>query len=76
MDWARARLGGLASLLLLGLLFDPATSAAQQRTGVVLDFSGWRSGQARRAVVRAIATQADLQPQAEVQQAAAGMGAD
>lgn len=52
----------------------PQSVAAQQNTGVVLSFSGWRGGQARNQVVRALEGRAGLVGRSDAEAAASSAG--
>ncbi len=66
------RIGFVLALAVVTLA--PEVASAQQHTGVVLSFSGWRSGQARAQVVRALESRAGLVGRSDAEAAASSAG--
>ncbi len=73
----RKRIGdGIGLAVLAGSMLLASGAAAQQRTGVVLDFSGRGGGAARGAVVSALADHLELVAQDDFRARARQLGAD
>ncbi|MEM9067545.1 MAG: hypothetical protein AAGE52_03535 [Myxococcota bacterium] len=74
----RARARSLVQVALAALavaLALPSFASAQNRNGVVLRFPGWRGGQARSQVIRALEGRVTLTPRGDIEAAARGAGA-
>lgn len=68
------RIALVVALGIAAALSAPHPVAAQQNTGVVLSFSGWRGGQARNQVVRALEGRAGLVGRSDAEAAASSAG--